>query len=117
MSKVMQATRRGRKHRCAACGVAFYDLERELTACPKCETPYEASARVPRGEPVRKRSGSKGARRPEPEAAPEARAAEARAESSDGAPILDAADDTEQAEEVEEGEGEEASEAAEDDNA
>src|SRR5579883_25614 len=115
MSEVMQAARRGRKHRCGSCGAAFYDLERELSACPKCETPYAASSHMPRGEPARKRSWSKAARRPEPEVGPEAPAAEAGEEDKDGVPILDAADDAEPAEEAEEAEdGEETGEAAED---
>jgi len=114
MSGVMQAGRRGRKHRCAACGVAFYDLERELAACPKCETPY-ASAHMPRGEPARKRSWSKGVRRAEPEAGSEAPAAKAREENDEDVPVLDRVDDAGRAEEEEE-EGEEASEATEDDN-
>ncbi|MBV8534178.1 MAG: FYDLN acid domain-containing protein [Alphaproteobacteria bacterium] len=118
MSTLTQAVGRGRKHRCAACGAAFYDLERELTACPKCETPYGASAHMPRGEPARKRSWSKSARRAEPEAGAEAPAADAREENNDGVPILDTVDDAEQAEDREEGEdGEEASDAAKADDA
>lgn len=104
MSDVMQATRRGRKHRCGTCGAAFYDLERELSACPKCETPYESAAHMPRGEPARKRrSWSKGAPRPEPEAAaPEAPAAEASEDDVEGVPILDdAAEDADEAEAAE----------------
>lgn len=93
MRAVLQPAQRGRKHRCSACGAAFYDLERELSACPKCETPYEV-AHMPRGEPARKRqSWNKGARRPEPGAeVPEAPAEEA----SEG--VLDAVDDTDDAE-------------------
>lgn len=101
MSAVMQATPRGRKHRCSACGAAFYDLERELSACPKCETPYAAAAHMPRGEPTRKRqSWSRGARPPEPGAAPEAPAAEAGEDDSEGVPVLDAVDDEAEAEEA-----------------
>ena len=107
MSGLMQATRRGHKHRCAACGVAFYDLERELSACPKCDTPYEAVAQVPRGEAARKRqSWRKAAPRPEPEAASEAPVADAGEGDVEGAPILDAvddADDAEAADDTEEG--------------
>lgn len=108
MSAVERTNGRGRKHRCAACGAAFYDLGRELSACPKCETPYEAAAPMPRGEAVRKRRAwSKAAPRPEPEAAPDAPAAEAAEEDSEGVPMLDTADDADETE-VE-------SEAAEDD--
>ena len=111
MSEVMQSGARGRKHRCGACGAVFYDLQRELTACPKCETPYAASAHMPRGEPARKRSWSKRPRRPEPEA-PAAEPAEA---GNDGVPILDSADDAEEAEKDEkEDKDDEADEAAED---
>ncbi len=115
MSVAVPTIQRGRKHRCGACGAAFYDLERELSACPKCETPYEAAVHIARGGPARKRQSWNKTRRPEPEAVPEAPAADATEEDNEGVPILDAADDAEQAEEAEE--GEEASEAAEDDNA
>jgi len=117
MSGVMQASRRGRKHRCGACGAAFYDLERELNACPKCETPYESAAHMPRGEPARKRrSWSKGAPRPEPEAAaPEAPAAEATEDDVEGVPILDAAEDADEAEAADDADQE--TQAAEDDEA
>lgn len=116
MSEVMQSGARGRKHRCGACGAVFYDLQRELTACPKCETPYAASAHMPRGEPTRKRSWSKRGRRPEPEAAPEAPAAAPSEE--EGVPILDAADDAEESEKGDESdEAAEDNEAAEDDGA
>ena len=91
----MQPARRGRKHRCAACGAAFYDLERELNACPKCETPYDA-AQIPRGEPARKRKSlTRSPPRAEPEAVPEAPAAEATEEDNEGVPILDPAEDAE----------------------
>ena len=114
MSAALQPARRGRKHRCAACGAAFYDLERELNACPKCETPYGAE-QMPRGEPARKRkSWARSARPAEPEAAPEAPAAEATEEDGEGAPILDP-DDAEDADEAET--GDEGNEAAEDDGA
>jgi len=107
MSKVMQAALRGRKHRCGACGAAFYDLTRELTACPKCKTPY-AAAQMPRGEPARKRqSWSRGARRAEPEVPA------AEADKDEGVPLLDAADDADDREEEEEGDAEEANEALE----
>ena len=115
MSAVMQAIRRGRKHRCAACGAAFYDLDRELSACPKCEAPYETAAHMPRGEPARKRQSWSKTRRPEPEAGPEAQAAEAREGGNEDVPILDAADDTEQAEDADD--SEDANEDAEDDDA
>ena len=97
MSGVAQATGRGRKHRCAACGVAFYDMERELSACPKCETPYEATAHVPRGEPARKRrSWNKGARGAQPVA--EKPAVEPSEDDTEGGtPLLDKADDDEDA--------------------
>ena len=99
MSGLMQATRRGRKHRCGACGAAFYDLERDLSACPKCEMPYAVTGQMPRGEPARKRqSWSKRGRQPEPEAVPEAPAARASEGDIEGAPILDAADDADDAE-------------------
>lgn len=113
MSAVMQAIRRGHKHRCGACGAAFYDLDRDLTACPKCEAPYGTAQHMPRGEPARKRqSWSKGARRPEPETVPDAPAAEAAEEENEGVPILDTARDAEQTEH-----GEEPNEAAQDDDA
>lgn len=114
MSAVTQTNRRGHKHRCGACGTAFYDLERELSACPKCETPYAAAEHMPRGEAARKRSWSKRTRRPEPDAGPETSAAEAREEDNESVPILDAEDDAEQAEEAEE--AEEADEATENDD-
>jgi len=117
MSGAMQATRRGRKHRCAACGAAFYDLERELSTCPKCETPYESAAHMPRGEPARKRrSWSKGAPRSEPEApTAEAPAAEAGEDDVEGVPILDAAEDADEAEAADD--ADEESPATEDDEA
>lgn len=102
MSGVMQSTGRGRKHRCAACGAAFYDLERDLTACPKCDTPYAAEAQMPRGEPARKRqSWGRSARRAEPEADTDA-AGGAASEDQGDVPILDAVDDAEEAEDVSE---------------
>lgn len=112
MTAVAQTTRRGHKHRCGACGAAFYDLERELSACPKCNTPYEEPAHMPRGEPLRKRQSWSKAARPEPEPEPEAPAAEAREEEDDEGEPADAADDADQAEEADEG-----SEAAENDDA
>jgi len=108
MSKVMQAALRGRKHRCGGCGVAFYDLTRELTACPKCKTPYTV-AQMPRGEPARKRqSWSRGARRAEPGGMPEAPAAEADKDDAE-----DDGDDREEADDREEGDAEEGNEALE----
>ena len=117
MSAVVPTFRRGRKHRCAACGAAFYDLERELSACPKCETPYAAPAHMPRGESGRKRqSWNRSPRRaePEPGAVPEAPAAEAAEEDNENVPLLDAADD-EDADGAEKGDA--ADEAAEGDDA
>ncbi len=110
MSADMQITRRGRKHRCAACGAAFYDLERNLDACPKCETPYAAAGQMPRGEPARKRqSWSRSARPAEPEAEPGAPAG-AAADAGD-VPLLDSAEEADEADEAtEEGANEDAEE-------
>ena len=44
----------GTKRRCATCGAAYYDLNRDPVICPKCHSTYVAAApRVPL------RSGSK----------------------------------------------------------
>jgi len=113
MSKVMQAALRGRKHRCGACGAAFYDLTRELTACPKCQTPY-AAAQMPRGEAARKRQPwSRAGRRAEPEVP----AAETDKDTTEGVPLLDVADDADDREEEDEEEGTEALEEDEEDAA
>ena len=37
----------GTKRRCATCGVAFYDLNRDPIVCPKCHSAYVAAPRVP----------------------------------------------------------------------
>lgn len=84
---------RGGKHRCAACGAAFYDMGRDLAACPKCETPYAEAASIPTGERGgRKRTFHRGSRSPASESqqpAQEPRAAEP--DGDDGAvPMLDA---------------------------
>jgi hypothetical protein len=64
---------------------------------------------MPRGEPARKRqSWSRGARPPEPEAQPEAPAADAGEADIDGVPILDTAD--EEAEEESQAAGEDETE-------
>ncbi len=87
---------RGRKHRCAECGAAFYDLQRNLTACPKCEAPYAAAPTMPTGAPggARKRKWTRQA----PAAAePEDAAAAKDKDDADGVPMLD---DTEEAEDT-----------------
>jgi predicted nucleic acid-binding Zn-ribbon protein len=94
---------RGKKHRCAKCSAAFYDMERELTACPKCGTAYEEGAAMPsEGRRPRK---SRNWTTPAPavvEKAPEAEAEEE--ETEDGVPILDDVNgveaDTDDAEEI-----------------
>ncbi|HLO76054.1 MAG TPA: FYDLN acid domain-containing protein [Magnetospirillum sp.] len=55
----MTVANRGTKRRCPHCGAAFYDLERTPVICPKCQTLYVESPRVPtrggtrmRAEPV-----------------------------------------------------------------
>lgn len=99
---------RGRKHRCAACGAAFYDLERELPACPKCETPYAAAPLLRSGEPVRKRQSWNRRGRPV-EAAGETEAPAPANEDDDGVPLLDDGDDSiEEKDEAEAAEGGEA---------
>lgn len=106
-SEFHAAVGRGRKHRCAACGVAFYDLERPLSACPKCATPYAAAPQMRSGEPTRKRqSWSRSGRRVEPGVDVEPPAA-AKEDDDGGVPLLDAEDD-------EAAEEKELSEAAED---
>jgi hypothetical protein len=80
---------RGRKHRCAACGAAFYDMTRELTACPKCETPY-AAALMPAQATGRKRQSWATKRPAEPKPEVESAAADDGAEA-----ILDKPDDAE----------------------
>lgn len=87
---------RGCKHRCAACGTAFYDMGRNLTACPKCETPY-AEASIPTGDRGgRKRSFHRGPRPPASESQrPGQDGGEAEPNSDDGAvPLLDSPDNT-----------------------
>lgn len=80
---------RGRKHHCAACGVAFYDLGRKLSACPKCTTPYAAAPQMRSGEPARKRPPwSRSGRRIEPAVEAEAPVA-ANDDEDGGVPILD----------------------------
>lgn len=97
------AVGRGRKHRCAACGVAFYDLERPLSVCPKCATPYAAAPQMRSGEPARKRqSWSRSGRRIEPGVDAEPPAA-AKEDDDGGVPLLDDKDD-EAAEEKEQNE-------------
>lgn len=79
---------RGRKHRCAACGAAFYDLERKLSACPKCATPYATAPLMRSGEPARKRPPwSRSGRRVEPSI--EAEAPVPSNEDDGGVPLLD----------------------------
>lgn len=84
---------RGRKHRCAACGVAFYDLERPLSACPKCATPYVTAPQIRSGEPTRKRQPwSRPGRRAQPGVEAEPLAA-TKDDDGGGVPILDGDDD------------------------
>jgi predicted nucleic acid-binding Zn-ribbon protein len=96
---------RGRKHRCTACGVAFYDLGRDLSTCPKCATPYAAAPHMRAGEPARKRAPwSRSGRRVEPSV--ETETPVATNDDDDGSvPILD-----EDAATIEEGEGKDAAE-------
>lgn len=61
----MAQANRGTKRRCAHCGAAFYDLDRTPIICPKCDTPYQPVAVLPRA-PVRP---ARAARIPEPEIA------------------------------------------------
>ncbi len=56
----------GRKHRCAECGTAFYDMERTPIACPKCGAEHVPTVALPSdGKRARK-----GAERPAPVAKP-----------------------------------------------
>jgi hypothetical protein len=93
MGGLIQSSGRGRKHRCGACGAVFFDMERELTVCPKCETPYEPTAHLPRGESAHDRqSWRKGARRPQPEPVPETPPVETSEDGGEGVLVLDAPD-------------------------
>lgn len=38
---------RGTKHRCPNCGAAYYDLGRSPIICPKCQTLFVETPRVP----------------------------------------------------------------------
>ncbi|HTH15297.1 MAG TPA: TIGR02300 family protein [Magnetospirillum sp.] len=43
----MSVASRGTKHRCPHCGAAFYDLGRDPIVCPKCQTPYVETSKMP----------------------------------------------------------------------
>ncbi|MBX9634123.1 MAG: TIGR02300 family protein [Magnetospirillum sp.] len=43
----MTVTERGTKRRCASCGAAFYDLNHPPITCPKCQSIYVATPRLP----------------------------------------------------------------------
>lgn len=47
----------GQKRRCAACGAAFYDLERTPISCPKCGVEYESAVLLRSDGRTRKKRG------------------------------------------------------------
>ncbi len=42
----------GLKRQCMSCGAKFYDLNRDPAVCPKCGTPYQATAMSRAAAPV-----------------------------------------------------------------
>ena len=42
----------GLKRQCMSCGAKFYDLNRDPAVCPKCVTPYQATAMSRAAAPV-----------------------------------------------------------------
>ncbi len=48
----------GLKRQCMSCGAKFYDLNKDPAVCPKCGTPYQATAMSRAAAPVAARAAA-----------------------------------------------------------